>query len=88
MTKEYGFTCILEGTVKGNNMLEARRVVEDALLEAFDRKAAKDSNPCVNGKMKIIVGGESIEFCGNRPEPWKPPFVLKHSSSEEDSLGC
>jgi hypothetical protein len=60
---EYGVVCILEMTVKGENMKDARRVVEDALYEAFDSKVAKDCNPLI-GRTRITVGGESIVFCG------------------------
>ena len=38
---EYGVVCILEMTVKGENMKDARRVVEDALYEAFEQGCAR-----------------------------------------------
>ena len=42
MSKEYGVICILEMTVEGENQRDARRIVEDAIYEAFDSKAEKD----------------------------------------------
>ncbi|MFA5248845.1 MAG: hypothetical protein WC415_06580 [Patescibacteria group bacterium] len=63
MSKEYGVICILEMTVEGENQRDARRIVEDAIYEAFDSKAEKDCNPLI-GRTRITVGGDSIVFCG------------------------
>ena len=42
MSKEYGVICILEMTVgEGENQRDARRIVEDAIYEAFDSKAER-----------------------------------------------
>lgn len=60
---KYGVVCILEMSVEGENQRDARRIVEDAIYEAFDSKAEKDCNPLI-GRTRITVGGDSIVFCG------------------------
>ena len=60
---KYGVVCILEMSVEGDNLRDARRIVEDAIYEAFDNKAAKDCNPLI-GRTQIITGAESIIMYG------------------------
>ena len=45
MTEKYCITYIVEGTVEASNVKEGRRIVEDALLKAFDAEATNISNP-------------------------------------------
>jgi hypothetical protein len=54
---EYSLICILEGSVKGDDVIKARRIVEDVISAAFETPI--DSNPVMT-RMKISVGGGSV----------------------------
>ena len=62
---QYNIICILEGTVKGDDVIKARRIVEDAISAAFETPL--DSNP-LKLRMKISVGGASVTL--NRKGPY------------------
>lgn len=70
MTERYCVTCIIEGIITASSEKEGRRLLEDALLKAFDSEATKDSNPEIS-RLKICVGGGFVTLCGwnrNRPD--------------------
>lgn len=63
MAEQYCVLCVLKGTVEASSEREGRRMVEDALLRAFDAQATKDSNPEMS-RVKICVGNEVVTLCG------------------------
>jgi hypothetical protein len=63
MTEKYCITYIVEGTVEASNVKEGRRIVEDALLKAFDAEATNISNPEIT-RVKICVGAGFVTLCG------------------------
>ena len=60
--RKYSVICILEGQVSAGSKQEAQRIVEDALLKAFDSEATKDSNPEIS-RLKICVGTGFATIC-------------------------